>query len=74
VPGHGAVGGERELRALQTYLRAVSPAGKGAVMSDREGAAWSNQRFHPANIERAAMLAAGDPAPPPTILRLMGIG
>jgi len=74
VPGHGDVGGEREVRALQAYLRAVSLAGEGEAMSDGEWAAWSNQRFHPANIERAAMLAAGDPTPPPTILRLMGIG
>ncbi|MEZ5245060.1 MAG: MBL fold metallo-hydrolase [Acidimicrobiales bacterium] len=74
VPGHGGVGGEREVRALQSYLREVARTGEGGAMPDGEWTNWSNQRFHPANLERAAMLAAGDPGPPPTILRLMGIG
>ncbi|GJM39501.1 MAG: hypothetical protein DHS20C19_28680 [Acidimicrobiales bacterium] len=70
VPGYGAVGGEPEIRELQRYLRAVAEGTADAA----EWADWGNQRFHPANVERAASLAAGDPSPPPTILRLMGIG
>lgn len=75
VPGHGPVGGEPEVRALQRYLRAVAsgaPA-NGVDTESAEWADWENQRFHPANVERAAMLAAGDPSPPPTVLRLMGL-
>ncbi|MFT7609423.1 MAG: glyoxylase-like metal-dependent hydrolase (beta-lactamase superfamily II) [Candidatus Aldehydirespiratoraceae bacterium] len=67
VPSHGPVGGENEVRELQQYLRSLLAPGEGPW--DR----WANQRFHVANIERAAMLAAGDPAPPPSILALMGI-
>ena len=69
VPAYGPVGGESEVRALQDYLRAVA----SGHPDEGPWTAWSNQRFHPANIERAAALAAGDPSPPPTILRLMGI-
>jgi glyoxylase-like metal-dependent hydrolase (beta-lactamase superfamily II) len=74
VPGHGDVGGETEVRALQRYLRSVATAGSLDAMPDGDWTGWTNQRFHPANVERAAMLAAGDTDPPPTILRLMGIG
>ena len=44
-----------------------------AAMPEGDWTTWANQRFHPANLERAALLAADDPSPPPTILRLMGI-
>jgi glyoxylase-like metal-dependent hydrolase (beta-lactamase superfamily II) len=74
VPGHGPIGGETEVRSLQTYLRAVAEAGSAAGMPDGEWSDWGNQRFHLANIERAALLLAGDTSPPPSILRLMGIG
>lgn len=73
VPGHGPVGGESEIRALQDYLRAAADAGSLEAMPDGEWQAWSNQRFHPANVERAAQLRAGDHSPPPTMLRLMGL-
>lgn len=73
VPAHGPVGGEAEVRELQTYLRAVADAGTADAMPDGPWTTWSNQRFHPANLERGALLRAGDPSPPPTILRLMGI-
>ena len=69
VPGYGPVGGEAELQSLQEYLRAVAA---GAI-KDGPWSTWPNQRFHPANLERATNLAPGDPSPPPTILRLMGI-
>ena len=73
VPGHGTVGGEAEVRTLQEYLRACADAGSIDAMADGPWSAWADQRFHPANVERAAMLAAGDSAPPPTILSLMGL-
>ena len=73
VPSHGPVGGEPEVRSLQAYLRALTEAGTTATMPDGVWTTWTNQRFHAANLERAAMLAAGDTNPPPTILQLMGI-
>ena len=73
VPGHGEVGGEPEVRALQAYLRAVAATGSSAAMPEGDWTTWANQRFHPANLERAGLLAVDDPSPPPTILRLMGI-
>jgi hypothetical protein len=73
VPGHGAPGGAAEIRALQDYLEACVSAGSATAMAEGAWSTWSNQRFHPANVERAALLAAGDTAPPPTILNLMGI-
>lgn len=69
VPCYGPAGGEDDVRRLQTYLRALG----GDSPDDGPWTEWSNQRFHPANVERAARLAAGDPSPPPAILRLMGI-
>lgn len=74
VPSHGPVGAEPEIRALQDYLRGCAAAGGADEMPDGEWTRWSNRRFHPSNVERAAMLAAGDAGPPPGVLRLMGIG
>lgn len=73
VPGAGAPGGEAEVRALQQYLTACVAAGTAAEMAEGDWRSWTNQRFHPANVERAALLAANDASPPPTILSLMGI-
>jgi len=74
VPGYGSVGTETDVRALQSYLQQCVAAGTTAAMPDGEWQTWTNQRFHPANVERAALLAAGDASPPPSILALMGIG
>ena len=63
------------MRLLQRYLRACADAastgdhGRRSPWHD-----WAEQRFHAANVERAALLAAGDPSPPPSILALMGLG
>lgn len=73
VPGYGPPGGVDAVRALQKYLTSCVEAGSIHAMPDGEWRAWSNQRFHPANVERAALLAAGDTSPPPAILSLMGI-
>ena len=55
VPGHGPPGGEREVRELQSYLRAcvagTIPPGPWDTWLDRDRDAI--------NIERAALLAAG---------------
>ena len=74
VPGHGPVGGAVEVGELQAYLRScVDAAGDPAAATDGPWSDWADQRFHESNVERAAMLAAGDPSPPPSILTLMGL-
>jgi glyoxylase-like metal-dependent hydrolase (beta-lactamase superfamily II) len=74
VPGIGAIGGAEEIDELVAYLQACVDAG-GEVDRVRGGpwAEWADPEFDAVNVERAAMLAAGDPAPPPSMLRLLGM-
>jgi cyclase len=77
VPGHGPVGGEAEVRELQTYLRhcvAVAQGGQGVIPPgpwDR----WPERDPRDAiNIERAQLLARGQDEMPPAMLRAIGFG
>jgi hypothetical protein len=73
VPGHGAIGGEEEVRDLQAYLRAVVAAeGDVAALGDGPWAGWSGQEWHGPNVERAALLAQGRDEPPPSLLARLG--
>lgn len=74
VPGHGPIGGEEEVRELQAYLRACVAA-EGDVTRVESGPwdAWPGQEWTEVNVERAAMLASGDPSPPPTVLARLGL-
>lgn len=74
VPGHGPVGGLAELRALQAYLQACIEAG-GDVANLGSGPwdDWAGREYDAINVERAAMLAAGDHNPPPTMLARLGL-
>ena len=75
VPGHGPIGGEEEVRDLQGYLRAVVEAdGDPGAIAPGPWDAWSHRNHDAVNVERAAMLAAGDDAIPPTMLREAGLG
>ncbi|MBK5223710.1 MAG: hypothetical protein JJE52_12740 [Acidimicrobiia bacterium] len=75
VPGHGPIGGEEEVRDLQAYLRAcVAAEGDPARLGDGPWVEWSGREWDVVNVERAAMLAAGDPTPPPTLLTRLGLG
>lgn len=74
VPGHGPISGEEEVRELQAYLRAcVAAEGDPARLADGPWATWSGREWDVVNVERAAMLAVGDPTPPPTLLARLGI-
>jgi cyclase len=74
VPGHGPVGGEEEVRELQAYLRAVVAAdGDPARLADGPWSTWSGREWDAVNVERAALLAAGDDRPPPTLLTRLGL-
>jgi cyclase len=70
VPGHGPVGGEAEVRALQGYLRACVDGEIPLGPWD----AWLERVRDVINIERAAMLARGDDEIPRSMLQAMGLG
>jgi cyclase len=74
VPGHGPVGGPEEVRALQGYLQACVDA-DGDPRRIRTGPwdGWTGRGWDPVNVERAAMLAAGDTSVPPSMLRAAGL-
>ena len=74
VPGHGPVGGEEEVRDLQAYLRAcVATQGDPARLAAGPWDDWADRDHDVVNVERAVMLAAGDDAVPPSMLRLAGL-
>jgi len=74
VPGHGALGGERDVRDLQAYLRACVAA-EGAVAAIPPGPwdDWIDRHRDVVNVERAALLARGEDALPPSMLQAMGL-
>ena len=69
VPGHGRVGGPDDVRKVQAYLRhcvaGVIPSGP---WDD-----WLERGHDPINLERAALLAAGDDEIPPSMRRAIGL-
>jgi cyclase len=74
VPGHGAIGGEAEVRALQGYLRAcVAAGGDVAAIPSGPWDAWIDRERDVINVERAALLAAGRDEIPPSMVRAMGL-
>ncbi len=74
VPGHGGIGGEEELRDLQGYLRAcVAADGDPAAIPSGPWDRWRHREHDVVNVERAAMLARGDTAIPPSMLEIAGL-
>jgi glyoxylase-like metal-dependent hydrolase (beta-lactamase superfamily II) len=74
VPGVGPVGGREEVRMLQAYLRACVAAGGDVERLDAgPWDRWPDGEFHPVNVERAALAAAGDDRIPDAMLRLIGL-
>jgi cyclase len=72
-PGHGPVGGETEVRELQGYLRAcVAANGDTSAIPPGPWDSWIDRDRDAINVERAALLAQGDDALPPSMLRAMG--
>jgi glyoxylase-like metal-dependent hydrolase (beta-lactamase superfamily II) len=74
VPGHGPIGGDEEVRALQGYLRAcVAARGDPGRLGTGPWDDWRDREHDVVNVERAALLADGDDAVPPSMLRLAGL-
>lgn len=74
VPGHGPVGTAQDIADQQAYLRACAAAnGEVANLGSGPWDTWTHREFDQINVQRAAMLRAGDPSPPPAMLRLLGL-
>ena len=74
VPGHGPIGGAEEVRALQGYLRAcVAARGDVGRLGTGPWDDWRDREHDVVNVERAALLADGEDAVPPSMLRLAGL-
>jgi len=75
VPGHGPVGGAAETKTLQDYLRHCVAVARGDEPAIPPGPwdSWPERDPRDAiNIERAALLAAGQDEMPNSMLRAMG--
>lgn len=74
VPGLGPIGSPADVIALQAYLYAVVDAATdGTPIPAGPWDGWADRHLDEVNIERAAMLARGDHAPPPSLLRMLGL-
>ena len=75
VPGHGPVGGEREVRELQAYLEAcVDANGDPGAIPSGPWDTWLERERDAINVERAALLADGQDVMPPSMLKAIGFG
>jgi cyclase len=68
VPGHGPVGSAANVRDLQAYLRHCV---EGSIPPGPWDS-WLERDRDPINIEKAALLRAGDDSMPPSMLKLIG--
>lgn len=74
VPGHGPVGGEDDVRVLRDYLRAcVDANGDPSAIPAGPWDTWIERDRDFINVERAAMLARGEDAIPPSMLAAIGM-
>ena len=74
VPGHGSIGGIEEVRALRGYLTAVVDAeGDPANVVAGPWDGWARRDLDAINVERAALIGAGDPSMPPSMARAIGL-
>lgn len=73
IPANGPVGGIEELTELRNYLEAcIGAQGDLAQLAAGPWNQWARPEYHLINVERAHLLASGDPSPPPAMLRLLG--
>ena len=75
IPGHGPVGTVEDIADLQAYLTACIKAdGDVDRLASGPWDSWRARHFDEVNVERAAMINAGDDSPPPSMLRILGVG
>jgi cyclase len=77
VPGHGPLGGEADVRELQTYLRHCVAVANGSEPAIPAGPwdSWPERDPRDAiNVERAQLLERGQDEMPPAMLRAIGFG
>ena len=75
VPGHGPIGGEREVRELEAYLRAcVAANGDPNAIPSGPWDSWIERERDAINVERAELLAEGRDVMPPSMLKAIGFG
>lgn len=70
VPGHGPIGGAPEVAALREYL---AHCVVGTIPPGPWDSWLERAERDPINIEKAAMLRAGDDGMPPSMLRALGL-
>ncbi len=70
VPGHGPIGGATEITELAAYLRHCAA---GSVPPGPWDSWLERAERDPINVERAAMLRAGEDGMPPSMLRAIGL-
>jgi cyclase len=74
VPGHGPIGAEADVRALQGYLRAcVDANGDEHAIPAGPWDSWLERDRDAINVQRAALLARGEDVMPPAMLRAIGM-
>ncbi|HEY7136131.1 MAG TPA: MBL fold metallo-hydrolase [Acidimicrobiia bacterium] len=74
VPGHGPIGEEDDVRALQAYLRAcVDAHGDPGAIPTGPWDRWLERDRDPINVEKAALLAAGDDGMPVSMRKAIGL-
>ena len=74
VPGFGPVSGTDVVGQGATYLRAcVDAEGDLGRIPAGPWDEWTDRDRDDVNVERAAMLASGNAAPPPSMLRRLGL-
>ena len=72
VPGHGPPGGHADVAELAAYLSAcVACNGDPAALPSGPWDTWTDRRFDPVNIERAARLARHDHETPMAMFQLL---
>lgn len=72
VPSHGPIGNGTNVEIMAAYVQAcIDAKGSLGLLVDGPWMAWKAAERHLVNVQRAAMLAAGDASPPPSMLALL---
>ena len=75
VPGYGPIGESADVLNQRDYLQACVDAAASGDQDLPPGPwdGWANRDFDAINIEKAVMVANGQPGPPSSMLRMLGL-